>query len=1624
MLVNTVHHWNQQQNWYCCVKCVPKHLQCKSLPHPFLPTEETCPKEVMLSAIVGGGGVSRGQQLPTPEAASLLLAQELCIGLRSRRVTRMSVQGRSPQPQAVPPAHRLGQRSQQLSVSQAASLLLSQELQSRRVTRTSIQSKPPEAVAALPVRTHMLKSSGRTVRKLNYRKVANCGLVVSPDVGATKRNIKPRSKESTAGGSDEARLESHVKPEEDASVKLSREIGLAQRKRAGTVGKSHSVVRRSKARSVMKPGSDQDSGDADPKTWPTTVTNIKQKVELPEHHILSGEELALPASLCGGDGLSCGTGPFIVGYERTEHSTVMDQCGRQIPAANVHPCETNCSFLLYKSVEQSVSSDRLFSALARIGASGEVSEGNMGAKIPKNEAKLPATVLKRTDDEKTVEGESPGKALGAKEFAVAPLHSAATKRFAEIGLVREVPLEDAVRGDVPDHISSATSATLAGNQLPTESLARDKTTAEFVTFEFLSENKLTDAPTDTTPNQLSTADTPKAVSLGVVATINAIPKNEGPPGTTMETSVECDLPNEYSVERAMASIMLKVNELIDLPTSDIAIDDSADDDLSTMDGLSTADELSMVDELSTEDELSSDEELTTEVPIEDVAFDKILTENELADIPADTTAAAMEICTAVELAMEVGVTTCSPRPAEQLASEALTEPETAESVTCEILVDEELVDIPTDIVLIELTVGNKDDEAKSLEVAITKGTIAENGLFVIFPDIVDGAANTVLSHGEFSENEVVVFSPDSLASIKSVTSRIPEVNGSMKPAPDVANMGMAAEGEVRAALTNDDVEGEITAALTNDDAEGEVTAALTNDDAEGEVTAALTNDNAEGEVIAALTDADAEGEVTAALTNADAEGEVTAALTNADAEGEVTAALTNADAEGEVMAALTNANAEGEVTAALSNGDAEDEVTLARNTIFEDIKVKCKISNEISGINTFQKKQFDPLTLKEGNVCTYIDSEEMCCKDNECQDVDLDIRELESVSVQFTQAACVPYKVQEAICVEKKDYQTIMDRTDIPGEFGISPVREEAASCCVKLKGLQIARRRKEFVGLKMRKLNHAMLLSNCAPYFPKLAKFWTNRTPQYVDCCSRERNCVTSDMDHKVQPMEELKPKKLPLVQINNLAHSKWCRKPVLLEHLSTIANGLSVFSKCVQMLQESPRTADLIIAMGLCSRFQLLQFCFNTEQTSCINTFCHLSSPSTEQPISVKPPGQFYSKDQNWPFPSDCPRFITPDFPITPHLNVTSLLSFLIDGGEPVKQCSERTDLSITPQHSSQDSWAVSQCHVNFGKTSWLPASPFKAGRCPCTRSRFGLHTVLALSSPACYRVWTRQRHFGRVPNSHRPFLTQFGEGLKRLILPVHSDKSFWSLSYALGRVVSWWNQHSPSPSESRFNISPSDNCWRSSSSDLQHLNFDCLKEPYLALPELPTSSPECTVTDSTFSSASALAPSITYVETQLHSEQKEECTPLDKPVRKSKGSLRKVSQIRIRKSVPKQDTNLTPMGLPKPKRLKKKEFSLEEIYTNQNYKSPSAHSKYMETIFEEPILKKGSFICTSLQKRKRLLEFQDYTLPRKRRAHTGVRVQSRTRARKATTREGEIDSLLVQKLTELEAFLAGED
>lgn len=82
-------------------------------------------------------------------------------------------------------------------------------------------------------------------------------------------------------------------------------------------------------------------------------------------------------------------------------------------------------------------------------------------------------------------------------------------------------------------------------------------------------------------------------------------------------------------------------------------------------------------------------------------------------------------------------------------------------------------------------------------------------------------------------------------------------------------------------------------------------------------------------------------------------------------------------------------------------------------------------------------------------------------------------------------------------------------------------------------------------------------------------------------------------------------------------------------------------------------------------------------------------------------------------------------------------------------------------------------------------------------------------------------------------------------------------------------------------------------------------------------------------------------------------------------------------------------------------------------------------LETIFEEPKERNGTLISVSQQKRKRVLEFQDFTVPRKRRARGKVKVTgSFTRAQKAALQSRELDALLIQKLMELETFFAKEE
>ncbi|XP_049593725.1 uncharacterized protein wu:fi75a02 isoform X2 [Syngnathus scovelli] len=159
--------------------------------------------------------------------------------------------------------------------------------------------------------------------------------------------------------------------------------------------------------------------------------------------------------------------------------------------------------------------------------------------------------------------------------------------------------------------------------------------------------------------------------------------------------------------------------------------------------------------------------------------------------------------------------------------------------------------------------------------------------------------------------------------------------------------------------------------------------------------------------------------------------------------------------------------------------------------------------------------------------------------------------------------------------------------------------------------------------------------------------------------------------------------------------------------------------------------------------------------------------------------------------------------------------------------------------------------------------------------------------------------------------------------------------------------------------------------------------------------------------------------------------------------------VSRIRIRRAAP-REIPLTPMGLPKVKRLNKKEFSVEEIYTNKNYKCP-ANNRTLETIFEEPREKDGALLLIGQQRRRRLLLFPDFTQPRKRKRAQGSAicrnlsqpaasilfagvglpvavprkrvVRRQYRAGRSVDDQSDLDVMLVQRLSALEDFLTAQ-
>uniref|UniRef100_A0A8C4YEE8 Proline rich 14 like n=1 Tax=Gopherus evgoodei TaxID=1825980 RepID=A0A8C4YEE8_9SAUR len=543
----------------------------------------------------------------------------------------------------------------------------------------------------------------------------------------------------------------------------------------------------------------------------------------------------------------------------------------------------------------------------------------------------------------------------------------------------------------------------------------------------------------------------------------------------------------------------------------------------------------------------------------------------------------------------------------------------------------------------------------------------------------------------------------------------------------------------------------------------------------------------------------------------------------------------------------------------------------------------------------------------------------------------------------------------------------------------------------------------------------------------------------------------------------------------LNSLKLSKCTKEPTLLSRLSTMASKLLAPPKSIHRL----KTLQCSSEHPVVERFSQLRSKKLLEIFSCINM--KLNSHQADglctkmfslQPLALYPVDstKIHILDLSSNIPSSV--FNTSISPISFHIKLNSDSLINLRGITSQQYVPDIPALEKAPLHPSQSSkWTFSfllsqSCSgtaafredTNLSKelqssalsliTTETVIPNHDIRRIPIAKrtgcSMLGLHTVLALSSPGCYRIWTRRRNVtSRIPTVQRLFMSQFTQGLKGLRSPTSvSDDLFSSLPYSLGRVLSIWSQHGPSACLSEFTpLHPSHCKWQPSLS---------IENSYSMLPHMTVQGTEAARTTGaerrlerslcdllpkscTFPESAISPLRLSIPELQVHPfDELDASLPLC-PTSQSATKLKKaepekrpkrVSQIRIRKTVPKPDPNLTPMGLPRAKRLKKKEFSLEEIYTNKNYKSPPA-TRCLETIFEEPKEKNGSLISISQQKRKRILEFQDFTIPRKRKARSRVKVTgSFTRAKKAALQGRELDALLIQKLMDLEAFFAEEE
>ncbi|XP_067163313.1 protein PRR14L isoform X2 [Apteryx mantelli] len=526
-----------------------------------------------------------------------------------------------------------------------------------------------------------------------------------------------------------------------------------------------------------------------------------------------------------------------------------------------------------------------------------------------------------------------------------------------------------------------------------------------------------------------------------------------------------------------------------------------------------------------------------------------------------------------------------------------------------------------------------------------------------------------------------------------------------------------------------------------------------------------------------------------------------------------------------------------------SNYQAKANITLQPSMLY-NLKLLCSSSNElVTSRNTkFEgpSKQIFAVISSENKLCSTLQDvkrPKITTDDISSQFLKTQDSETENLSLNLESCIKLSEDGTPLICAYRRQPQTACD--EIHGAFrtknklrGLPPLKKQPGRACKKAPTSDQPK--------SVRKSNKIRSSTSKTPSetFYKQENMLLNSL--YFAC---KPPVMETEIAMRLVHMPRQRAKRCSL--LNSLKFRKCTKEPALLSKLSATANKLLAPAKSIHNLKSLPYSSEIL---PVAERYSQRRAKNLLEAFSCINRnlHSHWADSWCTKMFSFQSLALYPVESTKIPFldlshKSPSSRLDIPVFPISFQIKLGS--SSMTDLTGITSQCSvhHRRVLGEMPElpsewtfsfllsqscsgttASKEDSSLDNELHSSRSLTTPVAAAlhPDHGRNAIAERresySMLGLHTVLALSSPGCYRIWTRRRNLtSRIPTIQRLFMSQFTQGLKGVRYATSvSDDLFSSLPYSLGRALSIWSQHGPSACPSEITPLHSNHCkWQPS-------------------------------------------------------------------------------------------------------------------------------------------------------------------------------------------------------------------